>query len=134
MKIVDKAKLLVAGLAVMAMGAAAVTPASAVGFICEDGTQVTSMTECSSGFTENANNENNLMDTIKNVINILIYIIGFIAVVVIIFGGFTYATSAGDAGKVKKAKDTIMYGVIGLVVAILAFAIVNFVLTSLFGN
>ena len=40
-------------------------------------------------------------------------------------------TSSGDAGKVKKAKDTILYGVIGLVVCVLAFAIVNFVITDI---
>ena len=43
-----------------------------------------------------------------------------------------YTTSAGDQAKVKKAKDTIMNGVIGLVVAFLAFAIVNFVLSAIF--
>ena len=51
----------------------------------------------------------------------------------VILGGIQYSTSQGDAGKVKKAKDTIMYGIIGLVVAILAFAIVNFVLQNVFG-
>ena len=62
----------------------------------------------------------------------IIGVIGFIAVIVIILGGVQYTTSAGDSGKVKKAKDTIMYGIIGLVIALLAYSIVNFVLTSLF--
>ena len=52
----------------------------------------------------------------------------------IIIGGIQYSTSAGDSGKVKKAKDTILYGIIGLVIALLAFAIVNFVLTQIFGG
>jgi multisubunit Na+/H+ antiporter MnhB subunit len=52
-------------------------------------------------------------------------------VVVIILGGVQYTTSSGDPAKVKKAKDTILYGIIGLVVALLAYAIVNFVLSSL---
>ena len=43
-------------------------------------------------------------------------------------------TSAGDPGKVKKAKDTILYGVIGLVVCVLAFAIVNFVIANIIGQ
>ena len=43
-------------------------------------------------------------------------------------------TSAGDAGKVKKAKDTILYGVIGLVIVVLAFAIVNFVIVNILGG
>ena len=46
--------------------------------------------------------------------------------------GISFATSQGDSGKVAKARNTILYGVVGLVVALLAFAIVNFVLSSVF--
>ena len=52
----------------------------------------------------------------------------------IIYGGVLYTTSAGDPGKVKKAKDTILYGIIGLVIAVLAFAIVNFILGAVLSN
>jgi hypothetical protein len=72
-----------------------------------------------------------LNSTIQLIINMIIFAIGLIAVVMVIMGGVQYSTSQGDSGKVKKAKDTIMYGIIGLVVAILAFAIVNFVLSSI---
>jgi len=65
---------------------------------------------------------------IKNVVNVLLYLVAMIAVVVIIIGGIRYTTSNGDSGAIKSAKDTIMYAVIGLVVAILSFAIVNFVI------
>ncbi len=68
---------------------------------------------------------------IKTVINAIVFIVGMVAVVMIILGGVNYATSQGDPGKVKKGKDTILYGIIGLVIAILAFAIVNFVLGAL---
>ena len=68
---------------------------------------------------------------ITNIINWIVGILGIVAVVVIIMGGVTYMTSAGDAGKVKKAKDTILYGLIGLVVCALAYAIVNFVISNL---
>jgi hypothetical protein len=82
----------------------------------------------------NANsNKNDLMDVVNTIINVIIGVIGFVAVVVIILGGVQYTTSAGDPGKVKKAKDTILYGIIGLVVALLAYAIVNFVLSSILG-
>jgi multisubunit Na+/H+ antiporter MnhB subunit len=57
--------------------------------------------------------------------------IGVVAVIMIILGAISYATSQGDPGKVKKGKDTILYGIIGLVIAILAFAIVSFVLSAL---
>ena len=74
------------------------------------------------------------MTTLNNIINVVIGVIGFIAVIVIILGGVQYTTSAGESAKVKKAKDTIMYGIIGLIVALLAYSIVNFVLSNLFNK
>lgn len=67
-----------------------------------------------------------LEDNIKTIVNILLYLLGAIAVIMIVIGGIRYSTSNGDASAVKGAKDTILYAVIGLVVAILAYAIVNF--------
>ncbi|MBC7459225.1 hypothetical protein H7200_00750 [Candidatus Saccharibacteria bacterium] len=64
---------------------------------------------------------------IKTIVNVLLFIIGLISVIMIIIGGFMYTTSAGDSGQVTKAKNTLLYAVIGLVVAFLAFAIVNYV-------
>jgi len=69
-------------------------------------------------------------DLINNIVNILLYIVGALSVIMIIVGGLLYATSAGDSGRVTLAKNTIMYAVIGLVVAFLAFAIVNFVIDT----
>ena len=65
--------------------------------------------------------------TVKDIITTLIWAVGIIAVIVVIYGGILYTTSAGDPGKTKKAKDTIMYGLIGLVIALLAYTIVLFV-------
>ena len=79
----------------------------------------------------NNGNQTELMPVVKNIITAIIGIIGIIAVVMIIIGGISYATSQGDPQKVKKGKDTILYGIIGLVVALLAFAIVQFVLGAL---
>ena len=72
--------------------------------------------------------ENNLAGSIQNIISWVIGVLGLVCVVVMIIGGVNYMTSSGDAGKVKKAKDTILYGLIGLVVCVLSFAIVNFVI------
>ena len=73
-----------------------------------------------------------LTEIVQSILNWIFGIIGIVAVVMIIIGGFNFMTSAGDPGKVKKGKDTILYGIIGLVVALLAFAIVNFVLNGIF--
>lgn len=72
--------------------------------------------------------EEKLEVRVKNIVNTILFIVGILAVIVIIVSGIFYIISAGDAGKVKRAKDTLMYAVVGLVVAILAYAIVNFVL------
>jgi hypothetical protein len=65
------------------------------------------------------------------VVNVLLFIIGAIAVIMLIWGGIRYTTSGGTSANVTAAKNTIMYAIIGLVVAFLAFAIVNWVLTAL---
>lgn len=70
---------------------------------------------------------------VTTILSWIVGLLGIVAVVVIIMGGVSYMTSAGDAGKVKKAKDTILYGIIGLIVAALAFAIVNWVIGGLNG-
>lgn len=66
-----------------------------------------------------------------NVVNVLLFIIGALSVVMLIWGGIRYTTSGGQAASVTAAKNTIMYAIIGLIVAFLAFAIVNWVLTAL---
>ena len=68
---------------------------------------------------------------VRSVINTVLYVLAFIAVIMIIIGGIRYTTSNGDSGSIKSAKDTILYAVIGLVVAIMAFAIVNFVISNI---
>lgn len=65
------------------------------------------------------------------IVNILLYIIGAVAVIMLIIGGIRYVTSGGNAASVTAAKNTILYAIIGIIVALLAYAIVNFVLTSL---
>lgn len=67
----------------------------------------------------------------QTIANVLIFLIGAIAVIMLIFGGLRYVISSGDAARVKAAKDTILYAVIGLVVAILAYAIVKFLTTNI---
>lgn len=89
------------------------------------GSSASTLAEC------NIENDNSLIPTILNIIQVTIGVLALVAVIVIVFAGVQYTTSAGDVGKVKKAKDSILYGIVGLVIAILAFAIVNFVLSSL---
>lgn len=84
---------------------------------------------CSSGAdTVLCQNQNETINTVAQpIIETILLILGVLAVIMIIVGGILYILSAGDPGKAKKAKDTILYAVIGLVVAMLAYAIVSFV-------
>lgn len=68
------------------------------------------------------------------IINVLLFLIGVISVIMLIYGGIQYTLSSGDSGKVNNAKNTILYAIVGLIVAILSYAIVNFVLKSLTGS
>lgn len=67
----------------------------------------------------------------KNIVNIMLFVIGAVAVIMLIFGGIKYVTSGGAQDAVTSAKNTIMYAIIGIVVALLAFAVVNFVVGGL---
>jgi hypothetical protein len=67
----------------------------------------------------------------QTVANLLIFIVGIIAVIMLIIGGIRYAVSGGDQGAVTSAKNTILYAIIGLVIAFLAFAAVNWVIGAL---
>ncbi|MEO5499432.1 MAG: MMCAP2_0565 family pilin-like conjugal transfer protein [Candidatus Saccharimonadales bacterium] len=92
--------------------------------VCKDPTKVKSQV-CTN------TDKNTLFGIITNITNLLLVVIGVISVIMIIIGGFRYTTSAGDAGQTKSARDTIIYAVVGLVIAIMAYAIVNFVLSRI---
>lgn len=68
---------------------------------------------------------------IKTVVNVLLWAVGILSVIMIIFSGLRYITSAGDASKTKSAQSTLIYSVVGLIVAIMAYAIVNMVTNRL---
>ena len=68
---------------------------------------------------------------IKNVTNIMFFIIGAVSVIMLIYGGIRYTTSGGNANSVTAAKNTVIYSIVGLVISILAYAIVNFVVTNI---
>ena len=68
---------------------------------------------------------------IKKVVNIIVFVVGAVAVLMIVIGGLRYTISSGDQAAVTSAKNTILYAVVGLIVAVMAYAIVNFVVGTL---
>lgn len=73
---------------------------------------------------------NTLGSQVASVTNLLIYIIGIVSVIMLIIGGFRYVLSGGNEKGTQAAKDTILYAIIGVVVALLAYSIMNFVISK----
>lgn len=92
---------------------------------CKPGTTAANSALCDAG------TKSKLPDYVKIIVNTLLFILAAVSVVVIIIAGITYTTSGGDATLVTKAKNTLLYAVVGLVVAIMAYAIVNYVIGKL---
>ena len=65
--------------------------------------------------------------------NTILLVVGLISVIMLVYGGLRYILSGGDSKKVTDAKNTVLYAIIGLIISLLAFAIVNFVLNSVIG-
>jgi len=71
-------------------------------------------------------------DIKKAIMNVTNWILGFIAIVatlVIIYGGVQYLTAGGNEDNVAAAKKTISFGIIGIVICGLAYAMVIVVST-----
>lgn len=89
------------------------------------------VTNCSSSSSNDTQATSFVGGIVRNIINTLSYIVGAVAVIMIIVGGFRYVASAGDSNSIKGAKDTIIYALIGLVVALFAQVIARFVLSKI---
>lgn len=81
---------------------------------------------------QGAGQANNLISgnesVLKTIINTMLFIIGVLSIIMLIYGGIRYTTSGGKQDSVTAAKNTILYAIVGLVVALLGYAIVNWVL------
>jgi hypothetical protein len=108
----------------LGIGALVFAPFPSFAADCPSGAQTEGLKAVSPG---SACNDTALGGKVNDVVNALFLVIGAISVIIIIFGGIYYITSTGDSGRIQRAKDTILYAVIGLIVAILAYAIVGFV-------
>lgn len=72
--------------------------------------------------------EGGLRAIILRIVDFFLLFLGLIAVIMVIYGGVTYVTAAGNQESVDKAKKIIMYAVIGIIIVLLSFALVNTVI------
>lgn len=94
----------------------------AAGSVCDDENLSDDLKEAAGCFTNKK-----VGDVANSVIKMVLGVLGVVAVGVIIYGGVVFVTSHGDPGKVQKGRNVILYGFVGLIIALLAFSIVNFV-------
>lgn len=130
MKLKIKQSLLaLVALPALALSVAAVASPAVVFAECAVDGGIVGSADCSRGANtpESIEGEDGVFRTVANV---LLFIIGAIAVIMLIIGGIRYTVSQGDSAAVQSAKNTILYAIIGIIVAILAYAIVNFVIAS----
>ncbi len=121
--------LLAIPLFALSVASVAVVPAGAAAPLTLSGgassAQGTDQASCLFGSEAGCEGKTPLFRTITNV---MLFVIGAISVIMLVVGGIRYTTSAGDSAAVTGAKNTIMYAIVGIVVALLAFAVVNFVI------
>lgn len=70
---------------------------------------------------------------IRKLTSWILLAVGTISVIMLIYGGFRYVVSGGDSKKVTDAKNTILYAIIGLIISMLAYAIVQFIISAVTG-
>jgi hypothetical protein len=71
---------------------------------------------------------NGLLIRVARFISLLI---GIAAVIIIIFGGIKYITSGGKPESVSSAKSTIVYALVGILIALLSQGIIVFVINQI---
>lgn len=125
----------IAGLAVivpaLVLSVALVAPSPTYAQNCTDATGgISTGADCAkpTGAASQLFGDGSIFNTITNV---MLFLIGAVSVIMLILGGIRYVVSGGDQAAVTGAKNTIMYAIIGIVVAFLAFAAVRFVTDQL---
>lgn len=124
-----QAVAVVFGFSAFSLAAVAVVPSTALALDCTT-LNIQNGADCAAptGAKDTLFGADSIFNTVANT---LIFLVGAIAVLFLIIGGLRYVVSNGEAKNVEAAKNTILYAIIGIVVAILAYAAVKFVITSL---
>jgi hypothetical protein len=68
-----------------------------------------------------------IREIVMTVIQILLGFLGLIAIGIVLYGGWLWMTSQGEPDKIERAKKVLINGAIGLLIILLAYAIVWFI-------
>ena len=66
-----------------------------------------------------------LNEAVENIVTPLFVVLVAISIVFIIFAAYTFVTSGGDPGKTETARTTLVYAIVGLIVAFMALGVYN---------
>lgn len=121
--------------AAVALFSLAADSATAFAASCDTGNlSISSGADCARGNQQPTDLFGGDNSIFRRVTNILLFLVGAISVIMLIIGGIRYVISGGDQAQVTSAKNTILYAIVGIVVAFLAYAAVNFVTQALAGS
>ena len=117
-------KIFISLVAFMMLAGVALVAPQPVRAACDSGSSIRSGIECAPADSQ----KQSVPAGIKTAVNTLLFVVGVAAVIVLIVGGLRFILAGGNPSSISGARDSILYAVIGIVVSILAYAIVNFVL------
>jgi hypothetical protein len=75
-----------------------------------------------------------IIDIISNIMYWLLAILGFIAIIGFVIAGILYLTAAGDEGRMEKGKNAMIYSIVGVIIALIGFVVIQAVNTALQGS
>jgi hypothetical protein len=104
------------------------------GPICDpnqDGDRSDALDPVACGITDKAGAQSKIVDVIGDIVQILVFLVGAISVLMLVIGAIRYVVSGGDPAGTKGAKDSIIYALIGLIIAAVAQLLVIYVIGRL---
>ncbi len=84
------------------------------------------------GPTQVQGDESSFFATLQIVNDYLRFAVGIVCMVVLVIGGFKLMTAQGDPEKMKQGNKLLMWALIGILIAILSYAVIRLVV-NLFG-
>ncbi len=70
----------------------------------------------------------NLRSGVMKIVNYALGFLGLIAIIVVIYAGFMYLTDGGQGKNTATAKKMLLYAILGILLILLSYTIVNFVI------
>lgn len=105
-------------------------PGDPLGTVCDDPVTAKDSPTCQS-VSPNKNPLTGPEGTLVRISRMIAIITGMIAIIVMIIAGIRYVTSGGDAQKIANAKNTIVGAIIGIIVIVMAQAIITYVVKGI---